>query len=117
MSTTGQTVRRGEPLLEVYSPDLVLAQREYFVARSAATDMAHADAMARDTISPKRIQMLGVRTEAASLAPHGRINHSPPSREQVPPHGCWNLKALCAEDSHADIRSARSGHGDSGSPD
>jgi Cu(I)/Ag(I) efflux system membrane fusion protein len=48
VSTTGQTVRRGEPLLEVYSPDLVLAQREYLVARSAAADMAHADAMARD---------------------------------------------------------------------
>jgi Cu(I)/Ag(I) efflux system membrane fusion protein len=48
VSTTGQAVRRGEPLLEVYSPDLVLAQREYLVARSAAADMAHADAMARD---------------------------------------------------------------------
>ena len=70
VNTTGETVRRGEALLEVYSPDLVLAQREYLVARSAATDMAHADAMARETISPERIQMLGVRTEAASLAPH-----------------------------------------------
>jgi Cu(I)/Ag(I) efflux system membrane fusion protein len=48
VNTTGQTVRRGEVLLEVYSPDLVLAQREYLVARSAAADMAHADAMARD---------------------------------------------------------------------
>jgi Cu(I)/Ag(I) efflux system membrane fusion protein len=48
VNTTGQTVRRGEPLLEVYSPDLVLAQREYLVARSAAADMAHADAMVRD---------------------------------------------------------------------
>jgi Cu(I)/Ag(I) efflux system membrane fusion protein len=48
VSTTGQAVRRGEALLEVYSPDLVLAQREYLVARSAAADMAHADAMARD---------------------------------------------------------------------
>src|SRR6202011_3724048 len=48
VSTTGQAVRRGEPLLEVYSPDLVLAQREYLVARSGASDMAHADAMARD---------------------------------------------------------------------
>jgi membrane fusion protein, copper/silver efflux system len=48
VSTTGQTVGRGEALLEVYSPDLVLAQREYLVARSAAADMAHADAMARD---------------------------------------------------------------------
>ena len=48
VNTTGQTVRRGEPLLEIYSPDLVLAQRVYLVARSAAADMAHADAMARD---------------------------------------------------------------------
>jgi Cu(I)/Ag(I) efflux system membrane fusion protein len=48
VNTTGQAVRRGEALLEVYSPDLVLAQREYLVARSAFADMAHADAMARD---------------------------------------------------------------------
>jgi Cu(I)/Ag(I) efflux system membrane fusion protein len=48
VNTTGQTIRRGEPLLEVYSPDLVLAQREYLVARSASAEMAHADPMARD---------------------------------------------------------------------
>jgi membrane fusion protein, copper/silver efflux system len=48
VNTTGQMVRRGEALLEVYSPDLVLAQREYLVARAAAADMAQADAMARD---------------------------------------------------------------------
>src|SRR5215813_3320693 len=48
VNTTGQAVRRGEALLEVYSPDLVLAQREYLVARSASAEMAHADAMARD---------------------------------------------------------------------
>jgi membrane fusion protein, copper/silver efflux system len=48
VSTTGQAVRRGDALLEVYSPDLVLAQREYLVARSAAAEMAQADAMARD---------------------------------------------------------------------
>src|SRR5262249_28705389 len=48
VNTTGQTVRRGEALLEVYSPDLVLAQREYLVARSASAEMAHADPVARD---------------------------------------------------------------------
>jgi Cu(I)/Ag(I) efflux system membrane fusion protein len=48
VNTTGQTVKRGEALLEVYSPDLVLAQREYLVARAAQADMAHADPMARD---------------------------------------------------------------------
>jgi Cu(I)/Ag(I) efflux system membrane fusion protein len=48
VNTTGQIVRRGEALLEVYSPDLLLAEKEYLVARSAAADMAHADPMARD---------------------------------------------------------------------
>ena len=48
VNTTGQRVRRGEALLEVYSPDLVLAQREYLLSRAAAADMAQADAMARD---------------------------------------------------------------------
>ena len=48
VNTTGQAVRRGDALLEVYSPDLVLAQREYLVARAAAADMAQADALARD---------------------------------------------------------------------
>jgi Cu(I)/Ag(I) efflux system membrane fusion protein len=32
VNTTGQFVRRGEPLLEVYSPDLVSAQQEYLIA-------------------------------------------------------------------------------------
>ncbi len=48
VSTTGQPVRRGEALAEIYSPDLVLAQQEYLVARNAAASMAHADPMARD---------------------------------------------------------------------
>ena len=32
VNTTGQLVRLGEPLLEVYSPDLVNAQQEYLIA-------------------------------------------------------------------------------------
>ena len=32
VNTTGQPVRQGEPLLEVYSPDLVSAQQEYLIA-------------------------------------------------------------------------------------
>jgi Cu(I)/Ag(I) efflux system membrane fusion protein len=58
VNTTGQAVRRGEALLEVYSPDLVLAQQEYLVARSAAADMAHADAMARDNANAIAIAAL-----------------------------------------------------------
>jgi membrane fusion protein, copper/silver efflux system len=92
-STTGQAVRRGEALLEVYSPDLVLAQREYLVARSAAADMAHADAMARDNANAiaaaalsrlknwdisadqiARLQRTGVATRTLTLsAPIGGI--------------------------------------------
>ena len=32
VSTTGEAVRRGQPLMEVYSPELVTAQQEYIIA-------------------------------------------------------------------------------------
>jgi len=35
VDTTGATVKKGEPLMEVYSPELYLAQKEYMVARDA----------------------------------------------------------------------------------
>ena len=47
VSTTGQAVRRGEPLLEVYSPDLVAAEQEYLIARDTMMHMSSADASAR----------------------------------------------------------------------
>jgi Cu(I)/Ag(I) efflux system membrane fusion protein/cobalt-zinc-cadmium efflux system membrane fusion protein len=33
VSTTGEKVRKGAPLMEIYSPDLVSAQQEYLIAR------------------------------------------------------------------------------------
>jgi RND family efflux transporter MFP subunit len=33
VDTTGQEVRKGEPLIAIYSPDLVSAQQEYLIAR------------------------------------------------------------------------------------
>lgn len=33
VNATGQTVKRGQPLLEVYSPELMTAQQEYLIAR------------------------------------------------------------------------------------
>jgi RND family efflux transporter MFP subunit len=36
VNTTGATVRRGDPLLTIYSPELVAAQEEYLVALRAA---------------------------------------------------------------------------------
>ena len=35
VNTTGQFVKKGEPLFEIYSPDLVTAQQEYLVALEA----------------------------------------------------------------------------------
>ena len=32
VNTTGQAVRKGQPLMDIYSPDLITAQQEYFIA-------------------------------------------------------------------------------------
>lgn len=39
VNTTGQSVARGQPLMEVYSPDLVTAQEEYLIALRGASDL------------------------------------------------------------------------------
>ncbi len=43
VNATGQTVGRGQPLFEVYSPDLLAAQREYQVAVQALARLKGAD--------------------------------------------------------------------------
>ncbi len=47
--TTGQAVRRGEPLMAVYSPLLVVAQQEYLAAMRAENTLKEADPEARRT--------------------------------------------------------------------
>lgn len=42
VNTTGQSVARGQPLAEVYSPELVSAQREYLIAFKATQAMSDA---------------------------------------------------------------------------
>ncbi|HEX5639234.1 MAG TPA: efflux RND transporter periplasmic adaptor subunit [Burkholderiaceae bacterium] len=42
VNTTGQAVTRGQPLAEVYSPELVSAQREYLIAYGATKSMSSA---------------------------------------------------------------------------
>jgi Cu(I)/Ag(I) efflux system membrane fusion protein len=44
VNTTGQPVTRGQPLMEVYSPDLVTAQQEYLIAAKGIDDMKGASA-------------------------------------------------------------------------
>lgn len=46
---TGQTVRKGAPLMEVYSPALVLAQQEYLAAARAEEKLKEADPETRAT--------------------------------------------------------------------
>jgi Cu(I)/Ag(I) efflux system membrane fusion protein len=47
VNTTGQAVRKGQALAEIYSPDLVLAQQEYLIAYEAMQGVAQADTMVR----------------------------------------------------------------------
>lgn len=47
VNATGQAVRRGEPLMEVYSPELVAAQQDYLLAWRSFQDMARAGQDAR----------------------------------------------------------------------
>ena len=45
---TGQAVRRGQPLMEIWSPDLVLAEEEYLAARRSAQALDNASPEARN---------------------------------------------------------------------
>src|SRR5665213_888077 len=42
VNATGQSVHRGDPLMEVYAPELVVAEREYLLARGATAQLAAA---------------------------------------------------------------------------
>lgn len=45
VNTTGQAVKRGEPLMDVYSPELVAAQEEYLIALRGIKDAGDAPPM------------------------------------------------------------------------
>ncbi|MDP3482655.1 MAG: efflux RND transporter periplasmic adaptor subunit [Sulfuricella sp.] len=47
VNTTGQTVGKGQPLLEVYSPELVSAQKEYAIAQQGQRDLKNANSEAQ----------------------------------------------------------------------
>jgi membrane fusion protein, copper/silver efflux system len=49
VNETGQVVRRGQPLFEVYSPELSATAQEAAIARRAQADMAQADPEVRGT--------------------------------------------------------------------
>ncbi|MBF0213840.1 MAG: efflux RND transporter periplasmic adaptor subunit [Magnetococcales bacterium] len=49
VNTTGQAVRKGQSLMQIYSPTLVLAQQEYLTAAKAEAVLQGADAETRNT--------------------------------------------------------------------
>ncbi|PPD48102.1 MAG: efflux transporter periplasmic adaptor subunit [Methylobacter sp.] len=49
VNVTGQAVKRGQPLLEIYSPELMTAQQEYLIAQEGKQTLQQASAQARDT--------------------------------------------------------------------
>ncbi|MBK5104327.1 MAG: efflux RND transporter periplasmic adaptor subunit [Burkholderiales bacterium] len=50
VNTTGQAVRKGEALMDVYSPDLIAAQEEYLIARRGVQTLAGGSAEVRDSM-------------------------------------------------------------------
>ncbi len=47
VNTTGQAVRKGEALMDVYSPDLITAQQEYLIAKRGVQTLAGGSAEAQ----------------------------------------------------------------------
>jgi len=50
VNTSGQSVSKGQALFDVYSPELVSAQREYDIAVQGMTSLEHADEQARNSM-------------------------------------------------------------------
>lgn len=50
VNTTGQPVSKGQPLFDVYSPELVSAQREYAIATDAVKSLKDAGAAPQDSM-------------------------------------------------------------------
>ena len=68
VDSTGQEVKQGEPLFEIYSPDLVSAQNEYLIALGAGAGSANLKASAlrklrNFDISPDQIATLEAKRE------------------------------------------------------
>ena len=51
VNATGQAIKRGQPLLEIYSPDLIAAQQEYLIARQGEIALQKSSHQAKNTAS------------------------------------------------------------------
>lgn len=57
VNTTGQFVKKGEPLLEIYSPELVAAQEEYLIALRAKQQVGGDDGASLLAAARRRLQL------------------------------------------------------------
>jgi len=82
VNATGQAVAHGQPLFELYSPDLVSAQREYLTAKSAQAALSKAEPWVQSGMqdlaesSLERLRNWGISdAELASLEYEGKSRH------------------------------------------
>ncbi len=62
MNRTGETVRAGQPMLSLYSPELYQSEREYLIALGEGQGMAGHDAGTHEA-SRERLRLMGVPDE------------------------------------------------------
>ncbi len=55
VNSTGQAVRRGEPLFDIYSPDLVSAQQEYLIALKAGATLGDSSSILKSAREKLRL--------------------------------------------------------------
>lgn len=55
VNSTGRAVRKGEPLFDIYSPELVAAQQEYLIALKAGTSFGDASSMLKSAREKLRL--------------------------------------------------------------
>jgi len=83
VNTTGQAVARGQPLMEVYSPDLIIAQEEYLLAQRGLEDTRaggpDGQALMRRLVEGglRRLQNWGIsESELEALRKEGQVRRS-----------------------------------------
>ena len=86
VNTTGQPVARGQALFEVYSPELVSAQREYQVAARGVAALANAGPEAQASIRQvaesalMRLRNWDISTEQIERLKAGAVGNNEPTR-------------------------------------
>lgn len=79
VNATGQSVARGQPLFELYSPDLISAQHEYLLARQSQTLLAHGRVWVQGGIksladsSLERLENWGISVEDLKRLQQGQV--------------------------------------------